>query len=945
MTDNRQQQIVQLTAEIAALQQAIAALAALPSEQARLRKQLAEKQRQLAALEAASTPATPAPTIQSPSAARDVNIATNQTINNYGGADSAERAALLREYLLGLVGACNRLSLADADSSDPTRAAVELAAVYTRLEVTSTVPLSKEEQEKRPGRQHRQLTALEALAQHNVLVLLGEPGGGKSTFVNFVGLCLAQARVGQAGWLAQLGSEWPHGALLPIRIVLREFAAWLAQQPQLRDRNSPAPWHTWLAEQYGATVANALRAEIADGRAVLLLDGLDEVPSGAEGQPLAQVMRLIPLLAKTAASSRILLTCRVLDYQQPRRQLASWHTETLIPFSDELRHEFIGRWYAVLARLDRPLNGDADELCERLRAEVRQRPELRRLAGNPLLLTMMTLLNAYEGRLPEERVRLYEKCIEFLLLRWRAERGETPLRERLDLPQWSDSDLARLLDRLGFAAHSRGVSGDGETGTDLPETVLIDTARAFFAAYDPTRAYARAEAFCHYISQFSNGVLQKFGPDTYRFPHRTFQEYLAARRLVSDDGWPDAEPEFVDRALARAAEGPQWREALLLAASRQVVLNGQIRPVANLADALLAEHPERTPAWAHNAALAGEVLAEAGRERLTRLGASGIRLWQTTVTALVTVMEHLDANGQSIVPVAERIRAGRVLAELGDPRFPITIDHWRAEPFPTTFGNPPGYWCSVPAGTYTIGGWKKGEQSANIDLPQFWIARFPVTVAQLALFVAEGYGANAVRWWTPNGWRWKKMQDIRQPVAWNMSRYHILNQPMIALSWYEAAAFCAWLHEQLAEILPAGYKLRLPTEAEWEVAASFAPGAPRRMYPWSDDEPSTELAIFDESSDKRPAPVGTCPAGAAACGALDIAGNTWEWCASSYGAYPKQSMTRQKDFTRNAWDVPLRGGSHLGNSTNVRCGARGRNLPGDWIDGFGFRIVVAARSH
>ena len=57
-------------------------------------------------------------------------------------------------------------------------------------------------------------------------------------------------------------------------------------------------------------------------------------------------------------------------------------------------------------------------------------PELRRLAGNPLLLTMMTLLHAYEGRLPGERVRLYERCVEFLLHRWRAQPGEVPLRER-----------------------------------------------------------------------------------------------------------------------------------------------------------------------------------------------------------------------------------------------------------------------------------------------------------------------------------------------------------------------------------------------------------------------------------------------------------------------------------------------------------------------------------
>ena len=120
-----------------------------------------------------------APAIHSPTAQRDVNIATQQTITNFLGSGpetpGLDLATLRREYLLSLAGACNRLSLADADSSDPARAAVELASVYTRLEVASTVPLTKKEQNERPGQQQRQLTALEALAAQPRLVLLADP--------------------------------------------------------------------------------------------------------------------------------------------------------------------------------------------------------------------------------------------------------------------------------------------------------------------------------------------------------------------------------------------------------------------------------------------------------------------------------------------------------------------------------------------------------------------------------------------------------------------------------------------------------------------------------------------------------------------------------------------------------------------------------------------------
>jgi len=937
MIDEHAIQVAQLQSECDQLRAAIASLATLPDLRRPLETQLAEKEQQLAALQASAAPAL--------TAQRDVNIATQQTINNYGSADTPDRAMLLREYLLGLAGMCNRLSLADADSSDPTRAAVELAAVYTRLEVASTVPMSAEDRKRRPGAD-RQRTALEVLTSQPQLVLLGDPGGGKSTFVNFVSLCLVRATLGEAGWIERLGEGWI--ALLPIRVVLRELAAWLEQQPQLVRWSGLVPWNAWLIAQYGEPIANVLRVEIAAGRALLLLDGLDEVPAGADGQPLAQVIHLLTMVA-AAVPSRMLITCRVLDYQQPNRQLAKWRSETLIPFSDELRHEFIGRWYDVLVQLDRPLNGDAVTLCARLRAEVRDRVELRRLAGNPLLLTMMTLLHAYEGRLPDERVKLYEKCIEFLLLRWRAERGDQPLRVQLDLPQWNESDLGRLLDRLGLAAHSRGVSGDGEAGADLPYAVLIETARAFFAGYDPDRAYSRAETFCRYISRYSNGILQQYGPETYRFPHRTFQEYLAARRLTSDGDWGERETEFVDRALARAATGTQWREALLLATSRLVVLNEQIRPAADLAEALLDEHPEYTPAWARNATLAGEVLNEIGRERLGRLGARRAALWERVTTALVIVLGYLDQSGSPILPVAERIRTGRALAALGDPRFPTTIDQWRAEPFPQSFGNPSGYWCALPAGTYRIGGWDEGEPSADISLPAFWTARFPITVAQFAPFVAQGYAPDAERWWTPQGW--EKKWSLSPPQDWDTPNYTGANQPVIGVSWYAAAAFCAWLTEQLAGVLPNGYSVRLPTEAEWETAASYAPDEPRRTYPWGEEPTTPEYAIYDETSDDGSAPVGCCPAGAAACGALDMAGNVLEWGASHFERYPSESQKLVADFeevarfTPEDGVVPLRGGAWLRDSTALRCGSRDSSNLLIIYSYVGFRIVVVARSH
>jgi formylglycine-generating enzyme required for sulfatase activity len=275
----------------------------------------------------------------------------------------------------------------------------------------------------------------------------------------------------------------------------------------------------------------------------------------------------------------------------------------------------------------------------------------------------------------------------------------------------------------------------------------------------------------------------------------------------------------------------------------------------------------------------------------------------------------------------------------------VTIAAWQHELAQRTeqFGAPAGYFCAVRPDTYQIGGWKDDEPAADITLPAFWIARFPVTVAQYAPFVAAGYGKDAERWWTPNGWQWKQGRNRAQPWGWDRPEYSGPNQPVIGVTWYEARAFCDWLTEQMQDALPAGYVIRLPTEAEWEVAAAYDAQRQRRLYPWGEEAPDLERAITSESNLGRPAPVGCCPAGAAACGALDMAGNVWEVTTSSYGGYPAQSGAVKKDFTTYKRDVPYRGGSWYADSTYVRCGARDRLDPVDvfGLNVNGFRVLAA----
>ncbi|NJL06672.1 MAG: formylglycine-generating enzyme family protein, partial [Chloroflexaceae bacterium] len=164
-----------------------------------------------------------------------------------------------------------------------------------------------------------------------------------------------------------------------------------------------------------------------------------------------------------------------------------------------------------------------------------------------------------------------------------------------------------------------------------------------------------------------------------------------------------------------------------------------------------------------------------------------------------------------------------------------------------------------------MGGW--GEDVKNQPdrpavphaLPQYWIARTPITNAQWQAWVDAGGEPS---------------------YAADESRSNTLNQPVVAVTWFMCRDFCAWLTQQLAGALPEGYEIRLPTEAEWEVAAAYDGRGNRRMYPWGDTpEPNADHAIFADAQGNNlgaAAPVGVCVAGAAACGAADMAGNVFE---------------------------------------------------------------------
>jgi iron(II)-dependent oxidoreductase len=222
----------------------------------------------------------------------------------------------------------------------------------------------------------------------------------------------------------------------------------------------------------------------------------------------------------------------------------------------------------------------------------------------------------------------------------------------------------------------------------------------------------------------------------------------------------------------------------------------------------------------------------------------------------------------------------------------------------------------VPAGSFTLGAGSDGFAYDNerprhrTDVRGYLIARTPVTNASYLTFV-EGGGYERREWWSDEGWAWKEQYDITRPGGWSADHRveHRLSgpeplrpeSPVVHVSWFEADAFAR------------AHGARLPTEAEWEKAATWdhkQDGA--RRYPWGGEPPQPGVHANLDHLGCGTAPVGAYPAGVAPSGCLGMIGDVWEWTSSAFAGYPGFRADPYPEYSEvffgSAYKV-LRGGS------------------------------------
>ncbi|GAB4191611.1 MAG: hypothetical protein OHK0022_05440 [Roseiflexaceae bacterium] len=399
------------------------------------------------------------------------------------------------------------------------------------------------------------------------LVILGDPGSGKSTLLQFLALSFAE---GPDVAAQRLGVQGADADRLPVFAPLAAYDDMLNTTPELTIQEFLARYYDRRHVQPG--LGPVFDTAIAQGRALILLDGLDEVIEERRRLFVAeQASRFVQQVLATG--NRVILTSRVYGYRAAPLAADLPHI-TVLDFRQEEIATFARQWFRAFKRWEgggtlaaqAELDAQAEE--RQLLDEIGRNPGVERLAVNPLLLTMLVLLRQQIGTLPQRRITLYDEYVRALILRWEEHRSRGSrlhtAAARVDL---HEAEGALIEVALWLQQHRP--SGTA-TAADLLELLTI-----FYLWEDqglrvnhdkilpPQRRQAeeRGRQFLHDMRQYS-GLLIERGQGVFGFRHLTFQEYFAGRalaRMLADERWDRLHPNL---------HSGRWREPLLLCAAR-----------------------------------------------------------------------------------------------------------------------------------------------------------------------------------------------------------------------------------------------------------------------------------------------------------------------------------------------------------------------------------------
>lgn len=622
---------------------------------------------------------------------------------------------------------------------------------------------------------------------------------------------------------------------------------------------------------------------LEEGKAFLLLDGLDEVANESLRERViaiffdaARAWSKSPMVVSSRPFGAAVLTQRGFSHA------------VIEPFDRPQIREFIDYWVKALTTM-----GIAQrENRQSLQQAILDRPTIRLLASNPVMLTCLCVVHWNEGKLPEGRARVYRAVMTWLIAARREKRiawftqypgvGVTAEKcdtDRLTLEAFATMALAMMLQPKGKAAVI-----DVQTAAKSMEPLL----KRFFP--DMTRNAARIQLAREWVKFecLGSGIVVELGNQRLKFWHLTFQEYLAAYALalLGDGDYPDEDWWPV---LQKHSFNPQWRETIGFFPGTLFDEGGR-RRVDLLLKRVLDLRGD-LPDLAKDAKIAG--LLGGLLEPLRVYGYSVLpRTQKISQQIMNRTLEIFTIEGAAQVSIEDRIAAAEALGQSGDPRL-------AREKF-----NKPEYFIEIPNT-----GWR--------------LRKYPVTVMEFQDFVEHANGYQNRRWWDDQGWIDLTNNRLEAPKQWVIQQKYP-NRPVTGVSAFEAMAYCRWLSELRGETI------HLPSLRLLQQAAS----SPHGKYPWGAAVPNPTLANYGGNIGNL-TPVGLYPAGNGPFGHCDLAGNVYEWC------FPNSRKTIQGIIKKEIynWGMAIYGGGCLSAAGMLSSPWRTKVQSGTRFARGGFRVA------
>lgn len=624
---------------------------------------------------------------------------------------------------------------------------------------------------------------------------------------------------------------------------------------------------SWCSEEWSSPHAPELqelvRRLVRHGPVLWIFDGLDEIAAAVTREAASRWVQQAML---DRPKDSFVITSRYAGYSADARLRQSFLELHLQPLDVPQSQTFIRQWYACVERQVRGVTPTAARfadihsttLIDSLDGRELRRHQLGAVAANPLLLSILCLVHRRTAGAPLHRADLYRQCVCVLLEHWLHNKN-------LARPKQEAGQA--LLRKLAWELHQTG-------------------ARTELSAQDAAALLPSSELALLNRIRDECGIIVTARPGYYAFLHLTFQEYFAAAH---------AHESGAAAVLACRFGDPWWREVVLLFSGlapsdaleeftacllqtdalemfpdlfSQCLDAARIFPISPLLEQL---------------ARAQEigVLRLRGLLRLVR-GQSAARLHELCAG----MMDHEDGG---VVGLAKEILANKTTS----PRVETVTLGILPRPALTEL-----QFVAIPGGEVTLGcaAGHANERPTQVVLSPFFLSRYPVTNAQYQRFLAANPSAPIPRYWTDPG-----LNGAEQPV--------------VGVSWREAAMFCEW----------AGG--RLPTECEWEMACR----AGTRSEYWAGDGESAlrRVGWYVGNSGGRLHAVGELPANP--FGLYDMHGNIWEWCSDWYSPQlGGPSMAKERSLRGGYWHV---------DANRARSSYRGRLPPGTRGFDLGFRIA------